>query len=41
MRRQAKVEGNLRDDKFIASTFELLPPTDIPAQRVFTEDDKH
>jgi len=41
MRRQANVEGSVRDDKFIARSLELLPATDIPSQRAYTEDDKH
>lgn len=41
MRRQAKVEGTLRNDKFIASAVELLPAQDIPAERAYTEEDVH
>ena len=41
MRRQAAVEGNVRNGKFIASSFTLLPAADIPSQPAFTEADEH
>ncbi len=41
MRRQAKVEGTVRNDKFIATAIKLHPAKDIPAERAYTEEDIH
>lgn len=41
MPRLARVEGTIRDGKFIAASFELLPPEDVPEEPRFTEEDIH
>ncbi len=39
MKRQAKVAGTIRDDLFVASSFELLPAEGVPEQPKFDETD--
>ena len=41
MRRQARVEGFIRQDRFVANSLELLPATNVPASPTFTEKDLH
>ena len=41
MRRQARVEGFIRQDRFVANSLELLPATNVPASPTYTEKDLH
>lgn len=41
MRRQAKVDGHLRDGKLITTRLELLPATEVPQHPRFTTEDIH
>jgi len=41
MRRQARVEGTIRQDRFVASSFELLPPENVPEKPTYTEEGVH
>ena len=41
MRRQARVEGFIRQDRFVASSLELLPAQAVPAKPTYTEKDQH
>lgn len=41
MTRQARVSGRLKDGKLITTSLELLPATEIPTERRYTEEDVH
>jgi hypothetical protein len=41
MSRQARVDGEVKGGRFLASRFELLPATDVPIVPTFTPADKH
>ena len=41
MKRQARITGELRGDNFIASSFELIDPTDVPTERKYDDSDVH
>ena len=41
VRRQAQVEGFIRQDRFVASSLELLPAKNVPVKPTYTEKDQH
>lgn len=41
MNRRAIVDGTLKEDRFVATRFELLPASAPPSDPAFTPDDEH
>lgn len=41
MERRARISGELRGKNFLASSFELLPAGEVPAEPTWTHEDEH
>ena len=41
VKREVVVDGHLREDRFVATRFELLPAEDVPEKPNFTPEDLH